>query len=383
MKTLTLKKPFCKLKKLLKMPEHEKFMKQAIAKAEKGRGQVSPNPLVGALVVQNGKVISKGYHTAYGRAHAEVEALKNVNQRLKASLYVTLEPCSHYGKTPPCLDLIKKYKNLDTIVIGCKDPNPQVNGKSIKELKKIGFKVTTGILAKEVKKQNETYFYYMANKRPFVTLKAAMTLDGKIATESGESKWITSASTRKLSHKLRIENDAIMVGIGTVLADDPLLIPRNVKGNGFRPPVRIIIDPRLKIPLDSKIIKTAKAYPTIVVCSHSSNTSKQRQLEKLSVKTISLPEKNGRLCLKDLMSDLGSRNITSLMIEGGSDLNSAAWKEEIVNKLVLFAAPKIFGGNELPVIGGKGVNSLEEANSLKITRVEHLGHDILIEAYVT
>lgn len=364
------------------MSKHEIFMKQAIALAEKGRGRVSPNPLAGSLIVKNGKVLAKGFHSAYGKAHAEVEALKNINQRLKATLYVTLEPCAHYGKTPPCLDLIKEYKNLEHIVIGSKDPNPRVNGKSMRELKKSGFKVTSGILSNEVKKQNESYFHYMATKKPFVTLKAAVTLDGKIATQSGESKWITSASSRNLAQKLRTEHDAIMVGIGTVLADDPLLIPRRVKGDSFRPPVRIIIDPKLKTPLESKIIKTAKACPTIVVCSRLSNISKQQKLEKLSVKVITLPEKNQRFSMQKLMDDLGRRNITSLLIEGGSDLNSAAWEAKVVNKLLFFTAPKIIGGQKLPVIGGRGVSSLGEANSLKITKVEHLGHDILIEAYV-
>lgn len=364
------------------MPDHEKFMRQAIAQAEKGRGRVSPNPLVGAVVVKNGKVVARGHHSAFGKAHAEVEALKNIDERLKADLYVSLEPCAHYGKTPPCLDLVKKYKNFTNIIIGTKDPNPQVNGKSIRELKKAGYKVTTDILAKEVKQQNEAYFHYVSTKKPFVTLKAAVSLDGKIATEYGESKWITSSSSRNLAHKLRTENDAIMVGIGTVLADDPLLIPRNVKAKNFKPPSRIIIDPKLKIPMDSKIIKTAKAYPTIIVCGRLSNTAKQQRLEKMSVKIINMPEKKGRFSMEELMDDLGNRCIASLLIEGGSNLNSAAWNARIVNKLVFFTAPKIFGGQKLPVIGGKGVDTLEEANSLKITKVEHLGHDILIEAYV-
>jgi len=358
-------------------------MQIAIDEAEKGRGAVSPNPLVGAVVVKNGKVIATGYHSSFGKAHAEVEALAAINQRVKADLYVTLEPCAHYGKTPPCLDLISNYKNFEHIVIGCKDPNPQVNGKSIRQLKKSGFKVITGVLADKVKLQNETYFYYMAHKRPFVTLKAAITLDGKIATSDGESKWITSASSRKFAHQLRIEHDALMVGIGTVLADDPLLIPRNIKkGTSHRPPTRVIIDPKLKIPLDSKIVKTAKVCPTIVVCGSSVNNSRRQKLEKLSVKTIALPQNNGRFSIAHLLADLADRSITSVMIEGGSELNSYAWQERVVNKVVFFAAPKIIGGDKLPVIGGPGADSLSEARNLRISKVEYLGPDILIEAYV-
>ena len=362
---------------------HEQFMELAIAEAEKGRGAVSPNPLVGAVVVKNRKVIGTGYHSGFGKAHAEVEALAAINPRVKADLYVTLEPCAHYGKTPPCLDLISKYKNFEHIVIGCKDPNPQVNGKSIRHLKKSGFKVVTGVLADNVKLQNESYFYYMAHKRPFVTLKAAITLDGKIATSDGESKWITSASSRKFAHQLRSEHDAIMVGIGTVLADDPLLMPRNVKNrSSYRPPTRIIIDPKLKIPLDSKIVKTAKVCPTIVVCSSLVNNSRRQKLEKMSIKTIALPLNNGLFSIVGLLADLGDRNITSVMIEGGSKLNSYAWQEGVVNKIVFFAAPKIIGGDKLPVIGGLGVGFLSEARNLRISKVEYLGPDILIEAYV-
>ena len=363
---------------------HEQFMQEAINEAEKGRGAVSPNPLVGAVVVKNGEVIASGYHSAFGKAHAEVEALASINPRVKADLYVTLEPCAHYGKTPPCLDLITSYKNFEHIVIGCKDPNPQVNGKSIRQLKKSGFKVITGVLSNEIKKQNESYFYYMVYKRPFVTLKAAITLDGKIATSDGESKWITSPVSRKFAHQLRIEHDAIMVGIGTVLADDPLLIPRNVKkGTSFRPSTRIIIDPRLRISLTSKIVKTAKVCPTIIVCNSSSSNTKRQKLEKLSIKTITLPvQKDGRFLVSDILDDLGARNITSVMIEGGSKLNSYAWQEKVVNKIVFFAAPKIIGGDKLPVVGGPGADYLSEAVNLKISKVEYLGPDILIEAYV-
>ncbi len=366
------------------MSNHNFFMEKAIAEAEKGRGSVSPNPLVGALVVKNNKVISKGHHSAYGKSHAEVEALKSINPRLKADLYVTLEPCAHYGKTPPCLNLIMKFKNFENIIIGCKDPNPQVKGKSIRGLRKAGFQVKTGMLSTRIKKQNEAYFYNLAKKRPFVTLKAAITLDGKIATRDGDSKWITSSTSRKKAHRLRAENDGIMVGIGTVVADDPLLIPRNTKGRRFKPPARIIIDPKLKIPLDSKIIKTAKAYPTIIACSNLVGKSKKENLEKLSVKIISIKEKNrdGHFSMDELMKELARRNIASLLIEGGSKLNSEVWQSKLVNKIIFFVAPKLFGGQELPVIGGQGISSIAGATDLKINKVEQLDKDIYIEAYV-
>lgn len=363
------------------MHEYERFMQKAIALAEQGRGAVSPNPLVGAVVVKRGKIIAQGHHSSYGKEHAEVGALKTLNPKVKADLYVSLEPCAHHGKTPPCLDLIKQYPNLQKIVIGCKDPNPQVNGKSIRQLKKKGFDVITGVLAEEVKKQNETYFYYMATKRPFVTLKAAISLDGQMASSNRESKWITSADSRERAHKLRTEHDAIMVGIGTVVSDDPLLIPRNV-GRRFRPPARIIIDPRLRIPLDSKIVKTAKAYPTMIVCKRVVDRSKLMQLEKQSIKIIHQADRQGRFSIAKVMDDLGSRGISSVMIEGGSKLNSWAWKEKVVNKVVFFAAPKIFGGNTLPVIGGDGIDSLSNATNLQIYNVQYLDPDILIEAYV-
>ncbi len=363
------------------MVEHEKFMQQAIKLAEKGRGYVHPNPLVGAVVVKDGKVIAKGYHKAFGRDHAEVEALKKIDPKTKIDLYVTLEPCAHYGKTPPCLDMLLKY-NLGKVVIGHRDPNPQVNGKSIRQLSKHGFEVITNVCSHEIHKQNEVYFHFMKTKRPFVTLKAAITLDGKIATETGESKWITSVNSRKLAHKLRTENDAILVGIGTVVADDPLLIPRSANGVRFKPPTRVIIDPSLRIPMDSKIIKTSKLYPTIIVCGRLSDKAKEQQLEKQSVKIIHLPEKKGRFTFADLLDNLGSRSISSLMIEGGSVINSLAWREKLVNKIVFFTAPKIFGGDKLPVIGGVGVSDLSDAISLKITKVEYLNPDILVEADV-
>ncbi|HDZ86081.1 MAG TPA: bifunctional diaminohydroxyphosphoribosylaminopyrimidine deaminase/5-amino-6-(5-phosphoribosylamino)uracil reductase RibD [Actinobacteria bacterium] len=362
------------------MSENEIFMKKAIALAEKGRGKVSPNPLVGALVVKNSKVISKGYHKAYGDMHAEVQALKGINKNIRgADLYITLEPCMHQGKTPPCLDLIKQYK-FKNIIIGSIDPNPLMSGKSVRRLRRSGYKVLTGVLKKDIDKQNEAYFYYMKNKMPFVTMKAALTLDGKIATRDGDSKWITSVASRKIAHKLRAEHDAVMVGIGTVRSDDPMLTVRGMGNSTQRQPVRVILDSNLKIPLNSQIVKSSNKYSTVVACKRSASKSKAQKLKDKGIEVLYLPVKKEKVSLTSLMKALGKRNISSVLIEGGSGINSSALDEGIANKAVFIYAPKLVGGDKISVIGGNGAKLLKQAKNLKIRSVEFLDPDVVIKA---
>ena len=365
------------------MSKEEIFMRKAISLAEKGRGTVSPNPMVGALVVKAGEIMSEGYHIAYGRGHAEVQALNGLSKKVKGvDLYITLEPCGHYGKTPPCLDLIKQY-DFKNIFIGSKDPNPLMNGKSISRLRRSGYKVTTGVLSSDIKKQNESYFYYHKHKKPFVTMKAAVTLDGKIATKKGDSKWITSAASRKIAHKLRSENDAVMVGIGTILADDPLLTARGLKnGSNRRQPVRVIIDTNLRMPLGGKIVKTAKKHQTIIACSNSANTTKAKKLEKEGIELMRVPTKSKKVSLAQVMKILAAKNITSVLIEGGSSINGSALNAGIINKMILIYAPKVIGGDMISVVGGNGAKMLKDAKNLKISSVAYLNPDVMIEAYV-
>ena len=358
---------------------HEKYMHIALDLASKGIGSVNPNPLVGAVIVKDNKIIGQGYHTAYGNPHAEIEALKSCSDPAGAILYVTLEPCCHHGKTPPRTDAIIKNK-ISKVVIGAKDPNPLVAGKGIDILRKHGIEIETGTLEKECRDINEIFFYYIKNKKPFVVMKYAMTADGKIATSSGESQWITGDLAREHTHKTRNALSAIMVGIGTVLADDPLLTCRIPGGKN---PVRIICDSALKIPLDSKIVQTAKTVPTIVAassCNESFDNYKKEQLEAMGVTVVETELKNSKLDLEDLMQKLGEKGIDSILLEGGGTLNYSALEQGIVQKLQIYVGPKLFGGKEsLSPVEGEGIKNISQAVGLKLLSATAIGEDVLLE----
>lgn len=354
----------------------EFYMQRAIELAKRGEGFVSPNPLVGAVIVKDGKIIGEGWHERCGELHAERNALKNCKEPTQGStIYVTLEPCCHYGRTPPCTKAIIEAK-ISRVVIGSRDPNPLVSGKGAEILRKAGIEVIEDFMRDECDKLNPIFFRYITTKLPYVSLKYAMTADGKIATYSGKSKWITNEFSRNDVHRLRKKHRAIMVGIGTVLADNPML---NCRIENGRNPIRIVCDSKLRIPLDCNICKTANEISTLVV-SAIEDSEKQSELEKMGVKTLILPDKNGKVDLKKLMQYLGEKSIDSVLIEGGGTLAYSALQSKIVNHIYSYIAPKIFGGeNAKTPVESVGVEAPDDCFKLKRTNIRELGSDILIE----
>ena len=357
---------------------NEKYMKYALTLARKGVGKVNPNPLVGAVLVKSGKIIGEGYHEFYGGAHAEINALKSARESVDgATLYVTLEPCAHYGKTPPCVEAIIKNK-IAQVVIGSLDPNPLVSGKGILRLKEAGVQVVTGVLEEECKKLNEVFVKYIIQKEPFVVLKSAMSLDGKIATVTGESKWITGEAARYGVHQLRNTFLGIMVGVETVIKDDPQLTCRIMNG---RNPIIIVVDSRLRIPMTSKILTGESKV--IVATTRQAEQSKVSQLRELGISVLVLESHKGRVDLKQLMKQLGKLEIDSILLEGGASLNESALKAGIVDKVQFYIAPKIIGGEKAKTpIGGEGIKHLEDAIQIKDLKMQVGGEDIILEGYV-
>jgi len=356
----------------------EVYMKRALSLARKANWKTSPNPMVGAVLVKDGRVISEGYHKKAGLPHAEAEAIMNAKESLRDStLYVNLEPCCHKNKrTPPCTDAIIKA-GIKRVVIAMRDPNPLVSGKGIELLKKHGIDVREGVLEGEAKNLNEFYIKYITTKRPFVILKIAMTLDGKIATPTGESKWITSEESRKIVHKIRSRVDAILTAYGTVLKDNPKFTAR-IKGG--RDPIRVIIDPEFKIPLDYHVYNPPPKTITVIK-KEKLTAEKTYNLINRGIDIIAFDSE--KVDLLWLMEELGKRSIISVMIEGGSSLNSYAIKYNIVDKLILFIAPKIIGGKDsYPCIGGNFYKSLTEAYEVENLSIRKLSKDILIEGYL-
>ena len=353
-------------------------MEQALDLAKKGLGYTNPNPMVGAVIVRDGVVIGSGYHKRYGEAHAEINALSCADPA-GATLYVTLEPCSHFGKTPPCVDAVIESK-IAQVVIGSKDPNPLVHsGGGIEKLKKAGIIVIENILEEECTELNKVFFHYMQTNTPFVTMKYAMTIDGKITTTTGESKYITSAQALEMVHKSRHANSAIMVGINTVITDNPLLTCRI---DGLKNPIRIICDTHLKMPHSSQIVTTANQVRTIIATA-CTDQKKIEPLEHAGIEILQTPIKNGRLDMQELMKKLAAQSIDSILLEGGATLNWSALQCGVVNKIQAYIAPKIFGGaTALSPIGGAGVNLPAEAFQLKNMQITHLGKDILIEGEI-
>ncbi len=352
----------------------EFYIKRTLRLAAKAKGMTSPNPMVGAVIVKNGEIIAEDYHKTPGKPHAEALAITKAGENAEGStLYVNLEPCCHTEKrTPPCTKAIMNA-GINKVVIGMPDPNPKVSGKGITELLKTGIEVKSGILEDESRRLNEAYVKFITTGKPFVTLKIAMTLDGKIATPEGQSKWITGEKARKTVHRLRSSVDAIVTAIGTVKADDPQLTAR-IKGG--RNPLRIVIDPNLEIPLNAKILQVP---PETVIVTRTNN-SKSTYLEKSGIKILYFKNK---FDLKWLIEKLGQMNITSVLIEGGSSLNAHSLEDGVVDKIIFFIAPKIIGGRDsFPAIGGKSFKKLEEAYRITDSKVRRIGEDFLIEGYI-
>lgn len=354
-------------------------MERALELAKRGIGGVNPNPLVGAVIVKDGEIIGEGYHECYGEAHAERNAVKNAIKPVEGStIYVTLEPCAHYGKTPPCVDLIIQNK-FKKVVIGMLDPNRLVAGKSIEKLKEHGIEVIVGVKEEECRKMNEIFIKYITSKVPFVILKSGMSLDGKIATYTGKSKWITSEESREDSQNLRNRVHSIMVGVNTVVADNPELTCRINKEKKL---IRIIVDTNLRIPIDSKVV-TNNDNLTVVATSVNSNKNKKKELRDLGIKVIEVSEKKNKVDLKELMKALGNEGIDSILIEGGGTLNFSALEEKIVDKVIFYIAPKILGGEKSKsCIAGTGFSELEEAPNLKDISYRTIGEDLVVEGYV-
>lgn len=355
-------------------------MKRALELAKKGKGYVNPNPLVGAVIVKNNKIIGEGYHHIYGGDHAEVDAFKNSTEDVTgADMYVTLEPCSHYGKTPPCAKTIVE-KGIKKVFIALKDPNPLVSGKGIKILQDNNIEVVTGILEDECKKLNEIFLKYITSKLPFCIMKTAMTLDGKIASYTGDSKWITNEASRNYVHNLRNTVSGIMVGIGTVLADNPFLTTRLDKGTDAE---RIIVDSTLRIPLDSNVLRLKSKANTIIATTEKADSKKLKALEDMGACIIITPLKEDKVDLNYLMKTLGEFKIDSILLEGGSSLNYTALRENIIDKIYSFISPKFIGGNEAKTpIGGQGISLMKDAVNLKNISIHNFSEDILIEGYI-
>lgn len=363
------------------MQKKEEYMRRALELARKGEGHTSPNPMVGCVVVKDGRIISEGYHEKYGEFHAERNALTRCTEDTAgADLYVTLEPCCHQGKTPPCTDIIIE-KKIARVFVGSMDSNPLVAGKGVQILRDHGIYVETGILDAECRKLNEVFYHYIATKTPFVVMKYAMTLDGKIATKTGASKWITGEAARAEVQHMRHRYMGIMAGIGTVLADDPML---NVRVEGWKSPIRILCDSGLRIPLDGQIVKSAGKYRTIVAYADSENTeAKRKRLHEMGVETICCPDENNQVDLKKLMKYLGEEGIDSILLEGGGTLNDSALRAGIVQEVQAFIAPKLFGGmNSKTPVEGIGVRFPSEAVKLKCTDICQIGEDIRITCQV-
>ena len=362
----------------------ELYMKRALSLAARACNQASPNPRVGAVMVKGSKIISEDFHRKPGTPHAEALAIGKAGGKSSgSSLYVNLEPCCHTEKrTPPCTRAIISA-GVKEVVIGMTDPNPKVSGKGILELQKAGIKVRSGILEEEAKKLNEAYIKYITTKTPFVTLKIAMTLDGKIATPDGQSKWITSQKARNMVHRIRSNVDAIVTAIGTVRTDNPQLTARI---RGGRSPQRIIIDPHLEVSLHARVLHTPPQ--TILITKKSEVRSQESEVgekkKKLLDNGVEIIEYDGdRVNLQWLMKKLGEREVTSVLIEAGSSLNACALEEGIVDKVMFFIAPKIIGGSKsFPAVGGKSFRRLEEASLLRDVKVRRVGADILIEGYL-
>mgnify|MGYP002687154445 FL=1 len=351
-------------------------MERAIELAKRARGFTSPNPMVGAVIVKDGKVIGEGYHERCGELHAERNALASLTESAEgATIYVTLEPCCHYGKTPPCTEAIIEHK-LAKVVIGSRDPNPLVSGKGAAILRKAGIEVVEDFMREECDAINPIFFHYITTKRPYVAMKYAMTMDGKIATRTGASKWITGEAARNHVQTLRHAYKGIMVGIGTVLADDPML---NCRMQGGIDPVRIVCDTHLRIPMDCQIVQTADTIETILATS-TNEKEKIDQLIKKGIQILQIPEKDGCIDLNLLMQTLGEKGIDSILLEGGGRLNDSFLREKLIQKAYVYLAPKIFGGEDAKTpVEGIGVSLPEQSANFKLQQIQQIEEDILLE----
>jgi len=357
----------------------EAFMHLTCRLAARGRGHTKPNPMVGAILVRRGKAFSTGYHRRPGTPHAEVVAIECAKENVAgATLYVNLEPCAHHGRTPPCVDLILA-KKIRRVVIGTKDTNPLVNGRSIAALRRKGVQVTYGVLEEKCRRLNETFFKHVETNKPFVTLKAALTLDGKIASSSGQSQWISCLASRQKAHKLRSIVDAILVGIGTVLQDDPRLTVRGIRGAAN--PCRVVLDSRLRVPMTARVLE--RSAETLLATTDRAPKKKIRQLEAKGIRVeVFRPDRSGRVPLGTLLRRLGKRGMQHVLLEGGSGVYTTALKAGEVDRLLLFVAPLLLGGKDAPsLFDGIGFPNPKKGLPLRDLRWRRSDRDLMLEAY--
>ena len=365
------------------MDEDERLMKKALHLAQNGRGSVSPNPLVGAVITRKGKIVGRGYHQKAGLPHAEVNAIRQAGAKTQgATLYLNLEPCCHSEKrTPPCTEAILK-SGIKKVVVAMKDPNPKVNGKGISFLRNHGVLVCEGVLKTEAEVLNEIFLKFITTRLPFVALKIAATLDGKLATAAGKSRWITGEKARMYGHRLRNQYDAVLVGKGTVAADDPELTVR-LSLLSKRNPIRIVVDETLSVSPDSKVFNLQGEDRAIVATTRRAEIVKKKEFEKRGVKILQIEEKEEGVSLLALMTVLGQMEITSVLIEGGSRINASAIDEKVVDKVYYMVAPKLMGGeNSISAVGGRSPADLSALTVLKKVKIKKLENDILIEGYL-
>lgn len=367
---------------------HEKtdtyFMTQALELAERGKGRTSPNPMVGAVVVKSAEIVGKGYHEACGRPHAEVNAIDDAGDAARgADLYVTLEPCNHTGRTPPCTEKILA-SGIQRVVVAMPDPNPGVEGGGINYLKRWGVTVETGLCRREAERLNEAFIKWVRTGSPFVILKCASTLDGRIATRTGDSKWVSGESSRRFVHRIRHGVDAIMVGIDTVINDDPSLTARIEDGSGADP-VRLILDSRLRIPETARVLNQASNAPTWIITGKGSpvDSKKADAIRKTGARIIETETRDGLIALDPLMGMLGRMNITSVLIEGGGRVIGSVLRENVADRVNLFYGPKLFGGDDgVPICRGAGPEQMKDCLPVSGIRIERFDDDIMIEGYL-
>lgn len=354
-------------------------MRLALRLARKGTGRTSPNPMVGAVVTRRGRVVATGYHRRAGEDHGEIVALKRAGKKARgATLYLNLEPCSHQGRTPPCAQALIRA-GIKRVVAGMVDPNPRVSGRGVRQLRRTGIKVDVGLLAGECRRLNEPFVKYITRRLPLVVLKLAASLDGKIAASTGDSKWITGAAARRHVHQLRDQVDAVLVGVGTVLADDPQLTCRIAKG---RDPLRVVLDKNLRIPLKVRLLSERHPEKTIIVCGPRPPAKKAKAIEKRGAQVWRLPLRRGEIPWPLLLRRLGKLGCLSVMIEGGAATAASALKAGVVDKLLFFYAPKIIGGEGREMIGPLGIKRISRAKGLKEMEVRKIGRDILVSGYL-
>lgn len=356
---------------------HENYIRRSLKLAERGRGSVSPNPMVGAVVVKNGEIIGEGYHKRHGDSHAEINALEAAgDMAIGATLYANLEPCAHQGKTPPCVERIYEA-GIQKIVVGIKDPNPLVNGKGLEYLAKKGISVEVGYLEEQCRRLNAGYLKHVVTGIPLITLKIAQTLDGRIASSTGHSRWITSEKSQIEAHKLRALHDAVMVGVGTVIADDPQLNVRHVKGPN---PWKLVLDSHLRVPLDSHILSEQDPSKTLIISTQSASTEKISRIEEKGAKVLVLPAgEDGWVSQEILWSKLGELGITSVLVEGGSIVLTSLLKNGYADELVVFIAPKIIGSG-VDAIGDLDIRNVNDAIELEDVKTKRLDEDLMLSA---